>query len=145
MILISKQNCNIFDSRCQAIVNPVNCVGIMGAGLAKQFKLRYPLNFNKYQSVCNSGLLQIGKCYTVEETGVLIINFPTKNHWKNPSQLNFISLGMDALIKHIDKFKIKSIAIPALGCGLGGLEPESVKQIIIDKLKPIDIEVELYF
>lgn len=135
---------DIFASTAQAIVNPVNCVGIMGAGLAKECKKRYPMNFIHYEKMCKSKLLQIGKCLTVLENNKLIVNFPTKEHWRNPSKYEYIESGLQALIKHVVHYQIKSIAIPALGCGLGGLEFDVVKQLIQTTVSKLDLEVELY-
>lgn len=135
---------DIFDSECEAIVNPVNCVGVMGKGLAKQFKEKFPENFQRYKQCCDSKQLTIGRCLTVSEAGKLIINFPTKDHYKYPSQEAYIEQGLDALVRHISHFKIKSIAIPPLGCGLGGLDYRVVKNMIINGLKSLDIQLELY-
>lgn len=139
---------DIFESVCICIVNPVNCVGVMGKGLAKQFKTRYPTNFIKYKHACDEGLLLPGKCLTVLDREKYIMNFPTKLDFRNPSMYEYIETGMDALIRHILHFHINSIAIPPLGCGLGGLNYISVKSIIIQKLNssnlPEDLIVELY-
>ncbi len=143
--LINLPDQNIFTSKAQALVNPVNCVGVMGAGLAKQFKQKYPNNFNRYHDICKSELLTIGKCLTVAEAGKLIVNFPTKDHWQNDSKIEYILEGMKALLRHIEKYKIESIAIPALGCGLGKLDKDQVRLIIENSLKDLNIEVELYF
>lgn len=134
---------DIFDSECEAIVNPVNCVGIMGKGLAKQFKEKFPDNFQRYQKCCDSRKLTIGTCLTVPEAGKLIVNFPT-DHYKYPSKEAYIEEGLDALVRHIHHFKIKSIAIPPIGCGLGGLDFRMVKNMIISKLKALDIYLELF-
>lgn len=128
---------NIFDTKMDAIINPVNCVGVMGKGLALEFKNKYPENFLKYKKVCDNNELTIGKCFTTFENGKYIVNFPTKNHWKNKSEYSYIEEGMLALIRHINHYNIKSISIPKLGCGLGGLEWNKVKQIIVDNLQPL--------
>lgn len=113
---------DILESDSQALVNAVNCVGIMGAGLAKQFKTKYPNMYKHYKDSCNKGYLSIGKLCCFKEKNKIIINFPTKIHWKNSSQLSFIDKGLDALILAIYKYDIKSISIPMLGCGLGQLK-----------------------
>lgn len=143
---ITIKNGNIFTSSCHALVNPVNCVGVMGAGLAKQFKAIFPNNFDKYKLRCCDQTLTIGLCLTTTEANKKIINFPTKLHWKDSSQYDYIQAGLNSLVKHIKHYEIKSIAIPALGCGLGGLEFSKVKAMIEQTLSGIDgeIYVELY-
>ena len=138
------QNGDIFESGCQAIVNPVNCVGVMGAGLAKKFKANYPNNFENYKSICNKNLLKIGTCFTTKEKDKLIVNFPTKKHFSDLSSYNDISDGLDALIRHIERFQITSIAIPALGCGLGKLRFDRVLNLLTFKLGLLNIQVDVY-
>jgi len=126
---------NIFDCDAQAIVNPVNCVGVMGKGLAAQFKKQWPQMFIDYKMACQDGRLKVGTVhlYALERTdGNLryIINFPTKKHWKDQSELEDIYVGLYALKDIIEQYDLKSIAMPALGCGLGGLEWDRVKDLI---------------
>lgn len=124
---------NIFDEVVEAIVNPVNCVGVMGKGLALQFKQRYPENFRVYKWACENQQLTIGKILIIQTPGMprYIINFPTKNHWKQNSKIEDIELGLDALVREIQKLEITSIAIPALGCRNGGLQWSIVKPLIV--------------
>ncbi len=138
------QNESIFESNCQAIVNPVNCIGVMGAGLAKAFKTKYPNNFIHYKRMCDKNLLRLGTCYTFKENEKLIVNFPTKNHFNDLSSYQYISLGLDALIRHCEFYKISSIAIPALGCGLGKLRFDRVLDIISAKLSSLNIQIDVY-
>lgn len=135
---------DIFESGTQAIVNPVNCVGVMGKGLALEFKKRYPLNYIMYKKSANIGKIKIGQIFTTVSGQTIILNFPTKKHWKDKSDYNYIKYGMIDLINVIKSLKIKSIAIPALGCGNGGLEWERVKKIIEEPLKELDIVVKIY-
>jgi len=139
---------DIFTSNCQALVNPVNCVGVMGKGLAKEFKSRYPENFDVYRLTCNQGKVKIGKMLVVtpvEKGGTYIINFPTKLHWMRYSQIGYITMGLIDLVKVIGMFEIKSIAVPALGCGLGGLEWGNVRPLIEYKLGGLEgVEVLVY-
>lgn len=142
---------NIFDSQAEALVCPVNCVGVMGAGLALAFKNYSRGNYDYYRASCASGWLVPGRVLTFKQAdGSYIINFPTKNHWKSPSKMEWILSGMDALLVDIHKFKIKSVAIPAIGCGLGGLKWEDVKKVIVHYLENSsvinlwDLEVEIY-
>lgn len=125
---------NIFNSNAQAIVNTVNCVGVMGKGLALQFKNNYPSNFEAYKQACNNRQVIPGKMFVHQVDDKIIINFPTKRHWKDNSLTEDISSGLDDLLKVIATYNIKSIAIPPLGCGLGGLEWKEVKKLIEQKL-----------
>ena len=131
---------NIFDSGCDALVNPVNCVGIMGKGLALQFKRRFPANFTSYAAACRShqlapGLLHV--FHTGPGTPRLIINFPTKRHWRDPSRLDDVARGLEALAGAIATHDIPSLAVPPLGCGLGGLSWPDVRQLIDHHLSPL--------
>ena len=140
---------NLLKTNLDALVNPVNCVGIMGKGLALQFKQKFPDNFLQYKDACDRQFVKLGQMYIVK-TGNLfpryIINFPTKYHWKDSSNIHSIQLGLKSLVKQINDLKICSIAIPSLGCGNGGLEWEKVKPIILNycsKLPP-DIKIEIF-
>ena len=114
----------------EALVNSVNCVGVMGRGVALAFKRRFPDNFKAYRAACDRGELQPGRMF-VFETGELmprlIINFPTKRDWRARSRLADIEAGLSALVAEIERHRIHSIALPVLGCGLGGLEWTEVK------------------
>ena len=117
---------DILHADTQAVVNTVNCVGIMGRGIAAQFKRAYPANFKAYQVACKAGKLAPG-VMLVFDTGRLthpryIVNFPTKRHWRGKSRLEDIELGLATLVREVRERKIQSIAIPPLGCGLGGLD-----------------------
>lgn len=132
---------DILNADVEAIVNTVNCVGIMGKGIALQFKMKYPENYNYYKKTFNQGRMMIGKMLVFEtnlnHNPKFIINFPTKRHWKGKSSLQDIKKGLDSLIVEIKRLKIKSIAIPALGSGLGGLNWNEVKSIISDALNTL--------
>lgn len=145
---------DIFESKCDAYVNPVNLIGVMGAGLALNFKEEFPLNFKEYNQLSIQGETAIGKLYSHEVTkeeneeyeGLIIINFPTKSSWKWPSKLEYIEAGLKTLVKEIKEWELESIAIPALGCGLGKLNWEPVKLLIekylnIEEFKVLEIEV----
>lgn len=139
---------NLFDSKADALVNTVNTVGVMGKGIALQFKKLYPNNFKAYKDLCDRKKFEIGDLLVTEDQNVItgnkvIINFPTKKHWKNPSDYSYIEKGLDKLVKLIVNKNIKSIAIPPLGSGNGGLKWYRVKQIIDDKLSKID-NCEIY-
>jgi len=128
---------DIFDAGTDAIVNPVNCVGVMGAGLAGKFKVCYPYNFIRYKEACKRKKLKIGAVYTVLVPGSAprsVINFPTKIHWLDRSSMRYIHLGLEALVKEITTRQFKSVAIPKLGCGLGGLSWGAVKPVVVKAL-----------
>lgn len=116
---------NLLKQDAEALVNTVNCVGVMGRGIALQFRKAFPDNFKQYESACERGEVKPGSMFTVDTLNTsnprYIINFPTKRHWKGKSRIEDIDSGLNALIKEIKEKKINSIAIPALGCGLGGL------------------------
>lgn len=115
----------------EAYVNAVNCVGVMGGGIALQFKNAYPDNFNAYENACKLGEVRPGRMF-VFETGNstsprYIVNFPTKNHWRDPSRMEDIDAGLNDLKEVVRNKGIKSIAMPALGCGFGGLDWDDVR------------------
>ena len=124
---------DIFKIDVDAITNPVNCDGVSGKGLAKQFAIRYKKNQHLYESACKSGEIAPGKGL-ITKTGVhqprYIVNFPTKQHWRNPSSEADIELGLRNMHKQLLKYEIPSIALPALGCGLGELPWGNVKSLI---------------
>lgn len=129
---------DIFEAGVQAMVNPVNTVGVMGKGLALAFKQKYPDNFKQYQIACKNNEVKVGQLFVTEhQFGQFIINFPTKQHWRGKSQLSWISEGLRQLKAFIIANHIKSIAIPALGSGLGGLDWALVKAQIDDVLQEL--------
>lgn len=140
---------DILKADAQAIVNTVNCVGIMGRGIALQFKKAFPANFRAYALACKDGEVQPGRMF-VHDTGAFtnpryIINFPTKRHWKGKSRIEDIDSGLIALAKEVRELGIKSIAIPPLGAGLGGLEWNDVRPRIEAALRDVpDITVLIY-
>ena len=139
-------NRNIFNSNCEFIINPVNTVGVMGKGLALQFKNLFPNNFLKYRQHCLNGNLTIGKLLVTSENNKKIINFPTKQDWRNNSELEYIILGLQKLEIAIQKFNIKSIAFPKIGSGLGGLDWNLVLEEIKkfhQRINP-DVIIEIY-
>lgn len=139
---------NIFEEDVEALVNTVNCVGVMGRGVALQFKNKYPENYKKYLEACKRNIVVPGKMFIYKKNELFnpkyIINFPTKRHWKYKSKIEDIENGLDDLKKIIKKLSIKSIAIPPLGSGLGGLNWIEVKNIIIKKLQNIDCKIIVF-
>jgi len=140
---------DILKSEAEALVNTVNCVGVMGRGIAAQFKNAYPENFKAYAGACRREQVQPGRMF-VFETGRLmppryIINFPTKRHWRGRSRMEDIDTGLLALVSEIRSRTIRSIAIPPLGSGLGGLEWDEVRPRIEAALQALyDVRVMVY-
>ncbi|MBR4326408.1 MAG: macro domain-containing protein [Bacteroidales bacterium] len=137
---------NIFNTNAQTIVNTVNCVGVMGKGIALVFKLRYPKMFDLYKEYCKSKLIGIGKLwlYKGEVNEPWVLNFPTKFHWKYPSKMEYIEKGLQ---KFVDTYKdkgITSIAFPLLGTHNGGLDKEEVLALMKRYLNQCDIPIEVY-
>lgn len=141
---------DLLQSRAEAIVNTVNTVGVMGKGIAYQFKKAFPHNFQLYKRACDSRELVVGKMLVVRDNNMMIgnkiiINFPTKTDWRKPSEYPYIEQGLDSLIAVIHEYKIKSIAIPPLGAGNGGLHWENVKAMLEQKLSVLtDVEIFIY-
>lgn len=135
---------NLFESDAYALVNTVNCEGYMGKGIAYQFKLRYPEMNKEYISKCKSHKLKPGILHTYNTGTKLIINFPTKDKWRANSKMEYITSGLDALVDLIKENNIKSIAIPPLGSGNGGLIWNEVKQVIIEKLSCLNNDSTVY-
>lgn len=140
---------DILQSKADAMVNTVNTVGVMGKGIALQFKNAFPSNYKAYVEACKKGAVEIGKMFVTEDANLhtgnkIIVNFPTKTDWRKPSEYSFIESGLNDLVNVIEEFNIKSIAIPPLGAGNGGLDWNKVKTIIDRKLSKTDIEVLVY-
>ena len=129
---------NIFDYDLQALINPVNCIGVSGRGLAAKFKHEYPDIYRKYAKACKLGYINLGMVYpATAENGKIVIVFPTKYHYNDYSKLEDISAGLDSLVRVIKRKGIRSIGIPAVGCGLGYLNYDDVKFLIKQKLTPL--------
>ena len=140
---------NLLDSDAEALVNTVNTVGVMGKGIALQFKNMFPNNFKIYAKACKNDEVKTGKLLVVEEQSLLggkkvIINFPTKTDWRKPSEYSYIEQGLSDLVQIIRVRGIKSIAIPPLGSGNGGLDWNKVKQILNKYLSGVDCRIYIY-
>lgn len=139
---------DLFEAQTEAIVNTVNTVGVMGKGIALQFKKRFPDNYNTYKKACEQNELQIGDLIVTKSSSLFfkyVINFPTKTHWRYPSKYEYIENGLATLVEKIRELDIKSVAIPPLGVGNGKLEWNKVKILIekyLSKLK--DVEILIY-
>lgn len=143
--MITYRTGDIFQSNAQVITNTVNCAGVMGKGLALAFKERFPELFRDYVSRCEKHEVRPGKPYLWENKEVQVLNFPTKRHWKENSRLEDIEEGLKYLASNYAQMGISSIALPPLGCGLGGLNWADVKNLINKHLGPIvDLDVYVY-
>lgn len=151
-IIVRPPGNDLLDSGADILVNAVNTQGIMGAGLAKQFKQRYPSMYAEYRKRCQLGLVRVGAidAHVIEDESpgrVIIANFPTKQHWRDPSKLQWIESGLVALRQITVESGARSIAVPPLGCGLGGLQWDEVSSRIIQSMTPAaekGIDVVLY-
>jgi O-acetyl-ADP-ribose deacetylase (regulator of RNase III) len=147
--MITSKTGDLLAEPAEALVNTVNCVGVMGRGVALQFRNAFPSNYAAYQAACERGEVQPGRMF-IHELGELtgprwIINFPTKRHWRGKSRIEDIETGLAALVAEIRARGIRSIALPPLGAGLGGLDWNEVKPRIIAALAPIEgLEVILF-
>ena len=147
--MIEYRSGDILMSEAEALVNAVNCVGVMGRGLALQFKRTFPENFKAYVAACKRELVQPGRMFVFETEQLIppryIINFPTKRHWRNKSRIEDIEAGLAALVSEIHTRRIRSIALPPLGCGLGGLNWADVRPRIEAAMQALDdVQVFVY-
>ena len=140
---------NLLESNAEALVNTVNTVGVMGKGIALQFKEAFPDNYRVYKNACRNKEFHVGEILIVEDSNLasgrkLIVNFPTKTHWKLPSEYSYIEQGLTALRREIVNRKIRSIAIPPLGSHNGGLDWLRVKHMIEMALADLECDIMLY-
>jgi O-acetyl-ADP-ribose deacetylase (regulator of RNase III) len=140
---------DILKARTDALVNTVNCVGVMGRGVALQFRKAFPDNFQAYKQVCDRKQLHPGQVFVYDlgrlEPPRYVINFPTKRHWKGKSKLADIQAGLEALVREIQDRGIRSVAVPPLGCGLGGLDWRVVRPMIEKAFASLpEVHVEVY-
>ena len=137
---------NLLHAKVEALVNAVNCVGVMGKGIALEFKKTFPENFSAYREACKRHEVTPGKMFvfrTSSDQPRFIINFPTKTHWRSKSQMDDIELGLKALVEVIKHNKLRSVAVPPLGCGHGGLDWNDVRVRIELALRQLSDEVEI--
>src|SRR5713226_3108866 len=143
--MVKTKTGDLFSSQAQTLVNTVNCVGVMGKGVALGFKERYPRMFEEYARLCQLGRVHLGMPYLYKElTGPWILNFPTKDNWRSVSRLVDITAGLDYLEQHYREWEIESLAVPPLGCGNGGLEWRVVGPTLYRHLASLEIPVLLY-
>jgi O-acetyl-ADP-ribose deacetylase (regulator of RNase III) len=139
---------NLLDDDAQALVNTVNTVGVMGKGIALQFRQRFPANFAAYAQACKLGQVQTGRMF-ITEPGELtgprwVVNFPTKQHWRDPSHMAWVVDGLQDLRGFLVSSSVQSIALPALGAGLGGLPWSTVRAHIEAALSNLPTDVRVY-
>jgi O-acetyl-ADP-ribose deacetylase (regulator of RNase III)/uncharacterized protein YwgA len=136
---------DIFNSEAQTLVNTVNCVGVMGKGIAFEFKKRFPDMFRDYAARCQRGEVKLGEPYLYKSiVPPWILNFPTKDHWRSLTKVKDIEAGLEYLLAHYQEWDITSIAVPPLGSGLGQLEWRIVGPVLFQYLNKMDIDVELF-
>ena len=136
---------DMFDSNAQTLVNTVNCVGVMGKGVALKFKERFPEMYEDYTRKCERKAVKLGEPYLYEDSsGARILNFPTKDHWRSASRISDIEKGLAYLSEHYQAWGITSLSMPPLGCGNGGLEWAEVGPLIYRRLHNLPIDVEVF-
>jgi O-acetyl-ADP-ribose deacetylase (regulator of RNase III) len=143
---IKQINGNIFNSKCQTIVNTVNCVGVMGKGIALVHKLRYPNMYEEYREHCENKLIKTGTLwlYNKQQNAPWILSFPTKFHWKYPSKIEWVKQGLQKFVDTYEKRGITSIAFPLLGTHNGGLDINKVRKLMTEYLGKCKIDIEIY-
>lgn len=137
---------DIFESRAAVLVNPVNCVGTMGGGLALSFSRRFPGMARRYRELCGEGKIRVGTLWLYRAPGGrAVLNFPTKVHWRDPSRAEYVEAGLRKFVAHHERLRIESIAFPALGAGKGRLDFErEVRPLVERYLRPLPVAVEVY-
>ena len=143
--MITYVDFSLFDSPCKVLVNTVNTVGVMGKGIAKEFKDIYPDMFAEYQSLCERGLIDIGNLWIYPTPNKWVLNFPTKKHWKSPSKPEYLEAGLRKFARIYQEARIASVSFPMLGCGNGELDwEEQVKPRMEHYLRPLPIEIFIH-
>ena len=133
---------DIFETGADVLVNPVNCVGVAGAGLALEFRTRFPDSYLKYKEACASKSLKIGRTFLDFDPPILY--FPTKSHWKHKSTLSGIRSGLNSMVRILRSTGFTTVAVPKLGCGLGGLDWKDVRPMIVNAFTELpDMELIL--
>ncbi|MEJ5207361.1 macro domain-containing protein [Denitratimonas sp. CY0512] len=135
---------NIFTSTCQTLVNTVNCVGVMGAGMALECRLRWPRMFERYVQLCADGSLQVGRLWLYRGEDRWVLNFPTKQHWRHPSRASYLREGLERFLDTYEERGIESVAFPLLGAQHGGLDRQHVLDVMTRHLEQCRIPVEIH-
>ena len=136
---------NIFSSSVQTIVNTINCVGVMGAGIALECRLRWPEMYEQYVDLCNNKSISVGKLWLFKGADRWILNFPTKIHWRYPTKEDYLHSGLNKFLETYKEKKIESIAFPLLGASHGGIPSERSREIMVSYLEKCEIPVEIYY
>ncbi|MET9228974.1 macro domain-containing protein [Lentzea sp. NPDC003310] len=142
-LVIVQGSGDLLDADVEALVNAVNCVGVMGKGLALQFKQRYPAYFEAYAAACAAGEVRLGRVHVVSLERCFI-SFPTKGHFRSRSRLSDVAAGLDDLARVIGELGLRSVAVPPLGAGLGRLSWSDVEPLIVEKLGALDATVVVH-
>ncbi|MBY6003287.1 macro domain-containing protein [Salipiger bermudensis] len=142
--MLTYKRTSLFDANTQTLVNTVNCVGVMGKGIAKAFKQREPSMFKAYKDVCEKKLLEPGKLWLWRGSEQWILNFPTKKHWRSPSRFEWIEAGLEKFVETYEDQGVTDIAFPKLGCGNGNLEWRDVKPLMESYLSELPIPVFIH-
>lgn len=142
--MLSYLRTSILKSDAQTVVNTVNTVGVMGKGLAAEYRRLYPDMFERYREICANQLLEIGKLWLWKGEVQWVLNFPTKTHWRQPSKILYIELGLKKFTETFEERGITEIAFPRLGCGNGGLDWEMVRPLMEKYLRPLPIPVYIH-
>lgn len=135
---------SLLDSQAQTVVNTINTVGVMGKGLAAEFKKRYPEMFKQYQALCQDGRLDVGMLWLWKAPDQWVLNFPTKTHWRQPSKIEYVEAGLMKFVRNYDAKGITEISFPRLGCGNGGLNWDDVRPLMHELLAPLPIRVYIH-
>lgn len=135
---------NIFTSNCQTLVNTINCVGVMGAGIALECRLRYPEMHEKYVQLCDEGKIGIGMLWVYKAPESWILNFPTKKDWKYPSKIEYLHAGLEKFVNTYKEKGIQSIAFPLLGSDKGGIPRAESLKVMTSYLERTDLDIEIY-
>lgn len=139
---------NLLDADVDALVNAVNTVGVMGKGIALAFKQRFPANYQAYAAACQRGEVQTGRMFITDTQALLgprwIVNFPTKQHWRDPSGVEWVRSGLQDLRRFLLDEDVQSVALPALGAGLGGLSWQTVRAEIEAALADLPVDIHVY-
>ena len=137
--------CDLFESPARVLVNTVNTVGVMGKGIAKQFKQVYPDMFREYQEICESRKFEVGDLWLYKTANKWVLNFPTKKHWRQPSRIDYIESGLEKFVATYHVYGITSVSFPFLGCGNGELDWETQVQPVMERyLKELPIDVFIH-
>ena len=142
--MITYVDFSLFDSPAKVLVNTVNTVGVMGKGIAKEFKSIYPEMFIEYQQFCESGRLNVGDLWVYKTPHKWVLNFPTKKHWRSPSNPEYLEAGLKKFAQVYQEARITSVSFPQLGCGNGELDWTEVKPLMEEYLKGLPIEIFIH-